>query len=70
MDEFDSADLRDEKEIALHDRAVIEVGPLKPASYHFIGDLHARLRSGALTVLPEVKREGLRSALLSLCDRS
>jgi hypothetical protein len=50
VDEFDSADLRDEKEIALHDRAVIEVGPLKPASYHFIGDLHARLRSGALTV--------------------
>jgi len=45
-DEFDSDDLHAERDIAPHGRAVIEIAPLKPGTYHFMGELHAATAQG------------------------
>ena len=40
-DEFENEDLGVEKKIAPHGHAMITIGPLKPGSYRFVGELHA-----------------------------
>lgn len=52
-EEFDSDDLSAEKQVGPHAKAVIEVGPLKPGTYRFIGELHAATAQGTLTVPTE-----------------
>lgn len=45
-EEFDSADLHAEQDIAPHGKAVILVGPLKPGTYSFMGEMHAKTATG------------------------
>ena len=47
-EEFDSEDLRVEKDVTPHGRARFTVGPLKPGAYSFMGELHAETASGEL----------------------
>jgi hypothetical protein len=39
-DEFENEALGVEKEIGPHGRATIAIGPLKPGTYRFVGELH------------------------------
>src|SRR5438105_3760929 len=39
-DEFDSVDLKVEKEVTPHGKVVFFVGPLQPGTYKFMGELH------------------------------
>jgi len=48
LEEFDSEDLRVEKDITPHGRASFTVGPLKAGTYSFMGELHADTASGEL----------------------
>jgi plastocyanin len=48
-EEFDSEDLGVEKDVNPHGKVTFEVGPLKPGSYSFMGELHADTASGTLT---------------------
>jgi heme/copper-type cytochrome/quinol oxidase subunit 2 len=48
IEEFDSEDLRVEKDVTPHGRASFTVGPLKPGRYSFMGELHADTASGVL----------------------
>jgi plastocyanin len=50
VEEFDSLDLDVEKMIPPKGRASFTVGPLKPGSYEFMGELHANTARGVLTV--------------------
>lgn len=53
-EEFDSDDLRVEKDVTPNGRASFSVGPLKPGVYSFMGELHADTASGQLkAVAPE-----------------
>ncbi|WP_309606537.1 cupredoxin domain-containing protein [Phenylobacterium sp.] len=47
-EEFDSEDLRVERDVTPHGRARFTVGPLKPGTYRFMGELHADTASGEL----------------------
>ena len=47
-EEFDSADLRVEQDVTPNGRASFTVGPLKPGTYSFMGELHAATASGEL----------------------
>jgi plastocyanin len=51
LEEFDSDDLRVEKDITPHGKASFTVGPLKPGTYSFMGELHAATASGVLTAV-------------------
>lgn len=48
LEEFDSEDLRVEKDVTPRGRVSFTVGPLKPGTYSFMGELHADTASGAL----------------------
>ena len=48
LEEFDSEDLRVEKDVTPHGKASFTVGPLKPGTYSFMGELHADTASGVL----------------------
>lgn len=48
LEEFDSEDLRVEKDVTPHGRVSFTVGPLKPGVYTFMGELHADTASGEL----------------------
>ncbi|HEX7947261.1 MAG TPA: cupredoxin domain-containing protein [Phenylobacterium sp.] len=48
LEEFDSVDLGVEKDVTPHGRASFSVGPLKPGTYSFMGELHADTASGEL----------------------
>ncbi len=48
LEEFDSMDLGVEKDVTPHGRASFSVGPLKPGTYSFMGELHADTASGEL----------------------
>ena len=50
-EEFDSDDLRVEKDVTPHGRVSFSVGPLKPGVYGFMGELHADTASGQLKVV-------------------
>jgi plastocyanin len=47
-EEFDSVDLGVEKDVTPNGRASFTVGPLKPGTYRFMGELHADTASGAI----------------------
>lgn len=48
LEEFDSDDLRVEKDVTPHGRVSFTVGPLKAGSYSFMGELHPDTASGVL----------------------
>ncbi|HSV04799.1 MAG TPA: cupredoxin domain-containing protein [Phenylobacterium sp.] len=50
-EEFDSDDLRVEKDVTPHGRASFTVGPLKPGTYAFMGELHADTASGEIVAV-------------------
>lgn len=52
LEEFDSRDLRVEKNVGPHAKAVVKLGPLKPGAYRFEGEFHAATAQGSLTVTP------------------
>lgn len=53
-DDFDSDDLHVDKELGPHVRASFFIGPLKPGSYAFKGELHAATAQGKIVaVAPE-----------------
>lgn len=47
-EEFDSSDLGVERDVTPHGKVIIEVGPLKPGTYSFMGELHADTAQGEL----------------------
>ena len=51
-EEFDSEDLRVEKDITPHGKISFLVGPLKPGAYSFMGELHADTASGEIVAKP------------------
>jgi heme/copper-type cytochrome/quinol oxidase subunit 2 len=50
-EEFDSDDLHVEKDVAPHGKVVFQIGPLKPGTYHFVGELHVGTASGTITAV-------------------
>lgn len=50
-EEFDSDDLHVEKDVTPHGKASFTVGPLKPGTYAFMGELHPDTASGVLTAV-------------------
>ena len=53
MEEFDSDDLRVEKDVTPSGRVSFVVGPLKPGDYAFMGELHPDTASGVLTAVAD-----------------
>jgi len=53
LEEFDSADLGVEKDVTPHGKASFTVGPLKPGTYSFMGELHADTAQGVLTAVAQ-----------------
>lgn len=53
VEEFDSEDLRVEKDVTPRARASFTVGPLKPGTYNFMGELHPDTASGVLTAVAD-----------------
>jgi heme/copper-type cytochrome/quinol oxidase subunit 2 len=51
-EEFDSEDLRVEKDVTPHGKISFLVGPLKPGTYSFMGELHADTASGEIVATP------------------
>jgi plastocyanin len=47
-EEFDSDDLHAEKDVKPHGKVVIQVGALKPGTYHFMGELHKETAQGTV----------------------
>lgn len=47
-EEFDSQDLGVERDVTPHGETTFTVGPLKPGSYDFMGELHADTAHGTL----------------------
>jgi plastocyanin len=45
-DEFDSVDLKVEKEVTPHSKVVFFIGPLQPGTYKFMGELHPDTAQG------------------------
>jgi len=52
-EEFDSVDLRVEQDVTPNGRARFTVGPLKPGTYAFMGELHADTAQGQLVAVAE-----------------
>ena len=50
-EEFDSDDLHVEKDVAPHGKVVFQIGPLKPGTYNFVGELHAGSANGTVTAV-------------------
>jgi len=50
-EEFDSEDLHVEKDVTPNGRVSFTVGPLKPGTYSFMGELHAATASGEITAV-------------------
>lgn len=51
-EEFDSSDLRVERDVTPHGKVVFEIGPLKPGTYSFMGELHADTAQGEIVAEP------------------
>jgi hypothetical protein len=45
-EELDSEDLHLEKDVAPHGKVIVQIGPLKPGTYSFMGELHADSAQG------------------------
>lgn len=54
-DDFDSDDLHVDKDLAPHGRASFIIGPLKPGSYAFKGELHAATAHGVVVAVDAAK---------------
>lgn len=52
-DEFESEDLKVEQEVGPHGRIAFQVGPLKPGTYAFKGDLYPATATGVLTAVAQ-----------------
>lgn len=50
-EEFDSDDLHVEKNVSPNGKISFVVGPLKPGTYRFIGELHADTASGTINAV-------------------
>jgi plastocyanin len=50
-EEFDSEDLRVERDVTPHGKVSFEIGPLKPGAYSFMGELHPDTASGTITAV-------------------
>jgi len=48
-EEFDSHDLKVERIITPGGRTSFSIGPLKPGTYHFMGEFHAQTAQGVVT---------------------
>ena len=46
LEEFDSDDLHVEKDVTPHSRITFQIGPLRPGTYSFMGELHPDIASG------------------------
>jgi hypothetical protein len=53
LEEFDSEDLRVEKDVAPHQELSFTVGPLQPGRYSFMGELHSDTASGTLEAVAD-----------------
>lgn len=51
-DEFESATLKVEREIAPHGKLVLQLGPLPAGLYPFVGDLHSDTAKGVIVAAP------------------
>ena len=51
-DEFESATLKVEREIAPHGKLIMRLGPLAAGAYPFVGDLHADTAKGVIVAAP------------------
>jgi plastocyanin len=51
VEEFDSADLSVERDVTPHGRTSFAIGPLKPGTYSFMGELHADTAQGVVTAV-------------------
>ena len=49
-DEFDSSDLKVEEDVTPHGVTVFDIGPLKPGTYHFMGEAHPKTAQGVIIV--------------------
>ena len=50
-EEFDSEDLHVEKDVTPNGRVSFIIGPLKPGTYSFMGELHADTASGTIKAI-------------------
>ncbi len=50
-EEFDSHDLKVEQVVTPHGRASFSFGPLKPGTYHFMGEFHPETAQGVVTAV-------------------
>jgi plastocyanin len=48
VEEFDSVDLGVERDVTPHGRTSFKIGPLKPGTYSFMGELHAATAQGEI----------------------
>jgi plastocyanin len=48
VEEFDSVDLGVERDVTPHGRTSFKIGPLKPGTYSFMGELHADTAQGEI----------------------
>ena len=48
LEEFDSEDLRVERDVAARGKVSFVIGPLKPGRYDFMGEMHADTASGTI----------------------
>ena len=51
-EEFDSDDLRVERDVTPHGKVSFEIGPLQPGRYSFMGELHPDTAQGEIVVAP------------------
>jgi hypothetical protein len=49
-EEFESSSLKVERDIAPHGKLILQLGPLPPGDYPFVGDLHGDTARGVLRV--------------------
>lgn len=50
-EEFDSEDLQVEKDVTPNGRVSFAIGPLKPGTYSFMGELHSDTATGKITAV-------------------
>ena len=51
-EEFDSHDLRVEELVTPGGRTSFNIGPLRPGTYHFMGEFHSQTAQGLVTAVP------------------
>lgn len=51
LEEFDSEDLRIERDVGPRGKVSFTIGPLKPGRYDFMGEMHADTASGTIVAV-------------------